>query len=366
MDFQNEDFPQQMKLMASMGLNDVAKNRLALARAGGRVQQAIDWVTTDSIPAQGHDNTRLADIYGKKEEKDPQRKMLKELNSMGFKDESLNLRALMEANGDMDGAVAWLIEKTGDKEVRALFKQATAPSTISPTTKSNGKSPSLASSTIKSPALSSSRIAPTSNGSSYYSSTPPSNSSSFTSKPPPSSSSSYSANLIDLAFTPQPASSLPAPTAQAWTIPSPQLQQTQIHDYTTYSYNTPQLPPPSTSTSPPRNTIPQKAANPFESIGPIGIIAPKPIDENKFLSVEDLKRMGMLGVGSGGEMTRGQGWQQGQQQSQQFGFSSGSQFGGHGSQQQQQWAPVAASALNRDKGKKEDEEDDPFADPFAD
>ncbi|KAI8613983.1 hypothetical protein BC830DRAFT_419428 [Chytriomyces sp. MP71] len=65
----NEPFAGQLRLMLSMGMTDMTKNRLgesccpanpsltspflALARSGGRVQQAIDWIATDTIPETG-------------------------------------------------------------------------------------------------------------------------------------------------------------------------------------------------------------------------------------------------------------------------------------------------------------------------
>ncbi|KAI9345031.1 hypothetical protein BDR26DRAFT_857129, partial [Obelidium mucronatum] len=357
-----DDFSGQLKLMASMGLTDVAKNRLALQRSGGRVQLAIDWVTTDSIPAEGVDSESLAAYVRGKEApqqtNDGERRQLNALKSMGFADESLNRRALRESLYDTDKAVEWLINKTGDADVKELFKAAKSspvPARSRMNTAGSTSSPSgsyVNSNSYKSPTSSSATTSPTK----------PSNSTSNKSSSSSSNNNTYSANLIDTAFTVPSHTYVPQQLQhQVSALSSSFENKLQVHDYSASprehqnSYLSKQLPPQAAafSTSPASSYQHQpvvRTVNPFQSVGPVDVAQAarsKKVDENKFLSIEDLKRMGMLeggGSGSGGGVGGGSGHGA-------SGLSGG-------------WAQKASSNGNRNNQSQEDDAD-PFADPFA-
>ncbi|KAJ3348477.1 hypothetical protein HDU83_001299 [Entophlyctis luteolus] len=340
-----DPFAGQLKLMASMGLVDVETNRLALARAGGRVQLAIEWVTTDSIPAEGVDTESLASYVRQKESShaaqttaalsaDPMRHAAHELRKMGFTDDALNMRALKESKNDIDRAVEWLIDRTGDKEVKEMFKSAQKSS-------QTGVWDSSRNATAFSP------INNTSTGpSTFYSSTP-------ASRPSQQSFASTQAQLIDTAFTLQPVSPSFVPSrmlpSQMMVNPSP-VQYSQILS---------QQQPPFGGTQQQQ----QQRVDPFEQsfkasgvsgvgASPPGYIAPKRIDENKFLSMEELKRRGILGdamQGGSSDAAANAGW------ARQAASSQSGGYGAHfGRQPQEEILDEAGDA------------EDPFADPFAD
>ncbi|KAJ3241051.1 hypothetical protein HDU78_002018 [Chytriomyces hyalinus] len=317
----NELFAGSLKYMKSLGMMDTDKNRLALSRAGGRVQQAIDWILTDTIPDSGADNTPLSQYVAEKKNpygKDPQRQALKELASMGFTDESLNLRALFETSNVVDDAAAWLIERTGDKETKALFKQLAKEKAgdISKSSTSPSKSA-------------------TAHGSYPFSSSQEkSYSSASNSRSNIHSQNVSSAKLLDDAFTIQPIGSY-IPPARVAAPPAPEAYSLSASKAAGFgsgsgSQFAPQLSQMSISPNSYQQQIPaNRAMNPFQSVGPVALVTPKPIDENKFLSLEDLKKKGMLGDAN---------------QHQASDFSRNGQ-----------------SSLRQ-----EVEDEDPFADPFAD
>ncbi|KAJ3237803.1 hypothetical protein HDU81_008906 [Chytriomyces hyalinus] len=316
----NELFAGSLKYMKSLGMMDTDKNRLALSRAGGRVQQAIDWILTDTIPDSGADNTPLSQYVAEKKNpygKDPQRQALKELASMGFTDESLNLRALFETSNVVDDAAAWLIERTGDKETKALFKQL-AKEKAGDTSKSS-TSPSKSA---------------TAHGSYPFSSShEKSYGSASNSKSSLQSQNVSTAKLLDDAFTLQPIGSY-IPPARVAAQPAPEaysLGASKSGGFGSGSSSqfAPQLSQMPISQNSYQQIPTNRAMNPFQSVGPVALVTPKPIDENKFLSLEDLKKKGMLGDAN---------------QHQASDFSRN----GHSSLRQ------------------EVEDEDPFADPFAD
>ncbi|KAJ3123253.1 hypothetical protein HK100_011678 [Physocladia obscura] len=383
-----EPFARSLKYMQSMGLSNVPMNRLALERSGGQVQQAIDWVTTDSIPDSGVDTDSLGAYVRRKEQTvTPHQANIKQLRSMGFTDDALNLKALREANNDLDAAVQWLIQKTADPEVKALFSSSSASSPSKSVT-FHQPHPPLASPTYRQSTLPNS--AQNSIPAYQYATTTTTN---------PTANSSY--DPIAAAFTLQPLSSSFTPSRL---LPS-QMQPQSLafnNNYPTDNYssynNSSSIPAASTTTA-------QIPINPFgggslafqsnqsyplsSNVGvsspPLSynIIAPKRIDENKFLSEADLRRMGMLPSGnelsnsgasaavnaSAGASASG-GWAAvantglngGGNRYQQGGWSLEQHHHNNNQQEQQQdtkqAVAVAAGA--------EEEEDDPFADPFAD
>ncbi|KAJ3025972.1 UNVERIFIED_CONTAM: hypothetical protein HDU68_006412 [Siphonaria sp. JEL0065] len=353
--------------MASMGLTDVPKNRLALQRSGGRVQQAIEWVTTDSIPDQGVDTKSLASYVKHKEHvpsNDGERKQLNELRSMGFTDDDLNRKALKISLYDTEKAVEWLINKTGDADVKELFKAAKEPqkgssaipfgsnkSKTSPTSSSSyGGKQNLSSSYGKSPSSSYGKSPSSKN---EFGSSGNYNSSSNNST---STKNVKTVNLIDTAFTIPSTSYTPLPSTyqQQQDLSSSFESRMQIKDYSNSNSNLNSNSPYSTQESylskhmPPKETtshVNTRTVNPFQSVGPVDIVAAarsKPINEQQFLSIDDLKRMGMLeGGGSSGGSA---------------GYASNSNAG---------WAQ-GALRNQKQQHQADNDDEDPFADPFAD
>ncbi|KAJ3159184.1 hypothetical protein HK101_001118 [Irineochytrium annulatum] len=103
----NESFAGQLKILAGMGFSDTDKNRLALQRSGGKLQQSIDWIVTDSIPEHGAEDESLFNLAPMPAAR---RAGLKELKSMGFTDLEANEQALREARDDVDKAVVLLMQ----------------------------------------------------------------------------------------------------------------------------------------------------------------------------------------------------------------------------------------------------------------
>ncbi|KAJ3067695.1 hypothetical protein HDU98_009113 [Podochytrium sp. JEL0797] len=336
--------------MANMGLTDTVKNTLALQRSGGRVQQAIEWVTTDSIPDTGADNETLAAYVKHKEHPmDSYKKKMQELRSMGFTDDVLNERALRENQNNVDQAVAWIIDKTGDADVKKLFQ-----STLHPTASTSSSSSHIGHhSSSSKPALPARSAAvpspqPTRSfiNSSKYQTSSGGSSRSNSYNAQPIKGNAPSANLIDTAFTPQPYSSSPQQPAtmqtHAWGSLSPKNTYAQLNDFS----SSPRQPPPQQFTSPAivsstlyqpqqRTAVDARTENPFHTVG--FVPAPKHIDENKFLSVDDLKRMGILPPAEGEVVEVVQ-------------PVAGRGYGGQSSGYSQ----------------RDEVEEDPFADPFAD
>ncbi|KAJ3390451.1 hypothetical protein HDU84_007451 [Entophlyctis sp. JEL0112] len=341
-----DPFAGQLKLMASMGLVDVEINRLALARAGGRVQLAIEWVTTDSIPAEGFDTESLASYVRQKESSqsaqaiatlsaDPMRHAAHELRKMGFTDDALNMRALKESKNEIDRAVEWLIDRTGDKEVKEMFKAAH---------KSSSSQTSAWDSSHNSTAFS-----PTNESASGFSKL--SGSASSISNPTGATKSSQQSfastqsQLIDTAFTLQPVSPAFVPSR---ILPSQIMVQPSPVQY-------------SQALNQPFDGIQQRRVDPFEqsfaasgvsTSGTVhaGYMAPKRIDENKFLSLEELKRRGMLGDamrGSSSGADANAGW------ARQAAFGQSDRYDEHNNRR-------------NDEVVEEANAEDPFADPFAD
>lgn len=69
-----------------MGFTDIDKNRKALSKSGGRIQQSIEYIVSDSFP---DDEVPLSSLAN-----NTLHRKLDELNSMGFTDDSKNRQAL--------------------------------------------------------------------------------------------------------------------------------------------------------------------------------------------------------------------------------------------------------------------------------
>ncbi|KAJ3108765.1 hypothetical protein HDU97_000165 [Phlyctochytrium planicorne] len=104
----NENFAGQLRMLHGMGFQDIPKSRLALTRSNGRIQEAIDMLVNDNIPAPDPDEVPLADLAITTRA----REALRELKSMGFTNTTANLEALRMSQYDVDKAYIILMEAT--------------------------------------------------------------------------------------------------------------------------------------------------------------------------------------------------------------------------------------------------------------
>ncbi|KAJ1539634.1 hypothetical protein HK405_012634, partial [Cladochytrium tenue] len=118
-----ETFAGQLKLLKDMGFDDLDKCRRALSKSGGKLQQAIEWIVSDTIPEHGADEAPLAAVAPVS---GPLRRALQQLHSMGFTDDAACIEALSHCGLDVDKA-ALLLVRNRDGEFNAIDVDPDAP-----------------------------------------------------------------------------------------------------------------------------------------------------------------------------------------------------------------------------------------------
>ncbi|KAJ3329010.1 hypothetical protein HDU76_008839 [Blyttiomyces sp. JEL0837] len=103
----NEPFAGQLKYLHNMGFTDIELNRKALSKSGGKIQQSIEYIVSGEVPEHGADDEPLVNLAPLPADT---RAALKELRSMGFKNDVANLELLREFNNNVEQVIIHLVE----------------------------------------------------------------------------------------------------------------------------------------------------------------------------------------------------------------------------------------------------------------